>query len=173
MKKILTAITLLIIVFAGCNNDDDNTPQNPVSQLPPPTQSGENTFGCLINGEPFVVRNTNNISAIYQEGQLQFGATVEANSNSDESVSFNLVNPLNVNQTYNFNNYSYYAGYSKLTENSICNYGFEDTYQGSIKFTKIDTQNFIIAGTFEFSTVTEGCIPVEITNGRFDMQYIP
>jgi hypothetical protein len=54
-----------------------------------------------------------------------------------------------------------------------CQYEFEDTYQGAIIFTKIDTVNFIISGTFEFSTVTENCENINITNGRFDLKYIP
>ena len=68
---------LLILLFATftlscCDKDKDN-PQNPVDQLPPETQTGKNTFGCLINGEPFVVSNTSNQTAIYQGGGLLIG----------------------------------------------------------------------------------------------------
>jgi hypothetical protein len=71
MKRILL---LLVTTFSLCCCDkDDDKPQNPVSQLPPETQVGANTFGCLINGEPFVVSNTSNQTAIYQDGGLLIG----------------------------------------------------------------------------------------------------
>ena len=54
-----------------------------------------------------------------------------------------------------------------------CQYDFEDTYQGKIVFTNIDEENFIISGIFQFSTVNDECENIDITNGRFDIQYIP
>ena len=55
--KILFFITLLILPLAttlkGCSNDDD-APADPASQLPPTIQTGENTIGCLVNGEPLL-----------------------------------------------------------------------------------------------------------------------
>lgn len=162
MKKILTALTLLIVVFASCNNDDDNTPQNPVSQLPPPTQTGENTFGCLINGEPFVVTNTNNLVAIYQEGQLQFGGG---------GVSMIINEPFAINNQVDLIDRARYI--VNPNPELGCQYEFEDAYEGFVTFSKIDQTNYIISGTFEFSTVNEECEIVNITEGRFDMQYIP
>lgn len=170
MKKLL--LLLLTTFSLSCCNNDNDKPQNPVDQLPPATQTGANTFGCLINGEPFVVSNTSNQSAIYQGNLLQISATFE-NSNSDQSIAFNLLNPLNINETYTFNNNAYKAGYSYISNNITCIYDFDKTYQGVINFTKIDTINFIVSGTFEFSTITENCQDIKITNGRFDLQYIP
>jgi hypothetical protein len=166
--KLILAITLLI----SCGSDDDNNSQNPIDQLPPETQTGANTFGCLINGEPFIVSNTSNQSAIYQGNLLQMGATLEINSDN-KSIAFNLINPLNINQVYSFDNNLYKVGYSNITSDLTCIYEFQDTYQGFVTFTKIDTENFIISGTFEFSTVTDNCENINITNGRFDLQYIP
>lgn len=54
-----------------------------------------------------------------------------------------------------------------------CHYELEDTYSGFVVFSKIDTENFIISGSFEFSSVNVNCENVDITNGRFDLQYIP
>lgn len=66
------------------------------------------------------------------------------------------------------------ARYTKETQEGIfCFYEYENTYEGYVKFSKIDTNNYIISGTFEFSTVTEDCDTIRITNGRFDMRYIP
>ena len=51
MISIKTILPLLLFLFIGCSGDDDSA--NPLDQLPPATQTGANTFGCLINGEPF------------------------------------------------------------------------------------------------------------------------
>lgn len=45
-------ILILILSMSCCKNDDDNL--TPLDQLPPATQTGEQTFGCLINGEAFM-----------------------------------------------------------------------------------------------------------------------
>ena len=46
--KILIFLTILSLV--GCSKDD-TTPPEPALLLPPETQTGANTFGCLINGK--------------------------------------------------------------------------------------------------------------------------
>ncbi|MFS4483548.1 DUF6252 family protein [Hyunsoonleella sp. 2307UL5-6] len=173
IKRIATVVLSICMLSAtSCKNDDD-TITDPIDQLPPETQTGENTFGCLINGEIFKVTNTSNLSAIYQQGQLQLSATIEVSTNSNESVAFNLVDPLIEGQEYSFKNDLYKAGYSKIINQLTCIYEFEDTFEGRITFTKIDQVNYTISGTFEFTTVTDNCETINITNGRFDMRYIP
>ncbi len=49
MKNLLIIIAL-VLVFYSCNKDDDNSS----SSLPPETQIGANTVGCLVNGEVFL-----------------------------------------------------------------------------------------------------------------------
>jgi hypothetical protein len=51
MKKIFL---LLITSFALWSCDKDDKPSNPIDQLPPATQTGAGTFGCLVNGVPYV-----------------------------------------------------------------------------------------------------------------------
>ncbi|WP_372758101.1 hypothetical protein [Mariniflexile sp.] len=52
MKNLLL-LFVLFLTLSCCKNDDDNT-TNPIDQLPAATQTGEQTFGCLINGEAFL-----------------------------------------------------------------------------------------------------------------------
>ena len=41
--------------------------QNPINQLPEATQTGENTFGCLLDGEAFIPGGGNNpLDCVYQ-----------------------------------------------------------------------------------------------------------
>jgi hypothetical protein len=56
MKHLLLFLALAF-TLSCCNNDDDNTPTNPIDQLPPATQIGANTGGALVNGEAFLPNN--------------------------------------------------------------------------------------------------------------------
>ncbi len=163
MKKSFYCLMLLFLLWGlgGCSNDDENAP-NPVSQLPPQTQTGENTFGCLINGEPLSITNSYHMTAIYQQGQLQFGGG---------GISMIINEPFSTNNQIDLTGKVRYI--VDPNPQSGCHYEFEDAYKGFVKFSKIDQNNYIISGIFEFSTVNEQCDTVKITNGRFDMQYIP
>lgn len=169
MRKLLL---ILITTFTLCSCDKDNDkPTNPVSQLPPATQVGANTFGCLINGEPFVVSNTSNQTAIYQGGVLQIGGGID-NSIMDKRISINISAPINLNTPYDLtlfpNNLAIF-----VNNGEGCYYDYDHTTSGTLTITKFDQTNFIISGTFNFSTQTNECENINITNGRFDLQYIP
>jgi hypothetical protein len=175
MKPIfLTAILVLTTCSSSCELlfPKADEPKTELEKLPPITQTGKNTFGCLVNGKALVVSNTSKQTAIFQQGQLQLGATLDKNGDV-ESVSISLIDPLSENEILPFDANKYYAGYSLIIGNSICIYQYDGTFIGAIIFSKIDRINYIISGTFEFSTVTQGCDTIRITDGRFDMQYTP
>ena len=50
MKSILYLLFSFLLLSCG---DDDNNNTDPIDQLPPLTNTGENTFGCLIDGRAF------------------------------------------------------------------------------------------------------------------------
>ncbi len=54
-----TLLTIFTIFFlASCSKDDNPTsPPNPLAKLPPETQTGANTFGCVINNQVFYPRD--------------------------------------------------------------------------------------------------------------------
>ena len=59
-------------------------------------------------------------------------------------------------------------------ENQNCFYFTSSNYTGSLMITKIDNINFVISGKFEFKSISDNCADVtNITDGRFDLQYIP
>lgn len=170
--KLLLVITIII----SCNNND-NIPKNPIDQLPPETQIGKNTFGCLINGEAFVVSNTSQQVAIYQGGGLSISGAIDINSLTRE-VSFFLSESsigenIKENQSYILNNNTIMKG-QYYREDLNCFYYTNNMLVGSVKITKIDRINYIISGTFEFDAISDTCNDiVKITNGRFDLKYIP
>lgn len=62
MKRIiyLSFFVALAANLTGCDwfkKHEDNTPKTPEQMLPPITQTGANTFGCLINGELMLAIN--------------------------------------------------------------------------------------------------------------------
>lgn len=167
MKKLFLLLTI-ITTFSCCNKNDDDQPTNPIDQLPPATQTGAGTFGFLVNGEPANVTNTSQQTAIYQGNGVQFGAG---------GIGIVVLDPLEIGVNYQFMDVGQGQARARYfidpNPQLGCHYVYNDTYQGSVRFTKIDTVNFIISGTFEFSTVTDDCENINITNGRFDLQYIP
>ena len=54
--RIFFIISLFLFLTAACTKTDDDAPAGPLDELPPATQTGANTFGCLINGEPWYNR---------------------------------------------------------------------------------------------------------------------
>jgi hypothetical protein len=168
MKKIFL---LLITSFAlwSCDNKDDKTTK-PIDQLPPETQTGANTFGFLLNGKPIIVKNTSQQTAIYQQNQLQLGGGID-NDINDVSVIITVGGPLNTNVIYDLSYPNNIAIFVNNKEN--CYYDYPNTLDGNLILTHIDQEKFIVSGRFEFSTVTDGCEDIKITNGRFDLKYIP
>jgi len=173
MKSITTLRPLVfLIILCSCvscrlfQNDDE--PKTELDKLPPITQTGENTFGCLINGEAMAISNSLNMTAIYQGGGVQFGGG---------GVYIVVLDPFAIDVPYDFMDIGEGTSRAKYTkkvqEEVFCFYEYENTYEGFVTFSNIDQENFIISGTFEYSTVTQDCDTIRITNGRFDMQYIP
>jgi hypothetical protein len=53
MKKKLFII-LTAVALSCCSKDEQpNTPKTELEKLPPATQTGANTAGCLVNGKAF------------------------------------------------------------------------------------------------------------------------
>ncbi len=170
MKNILLSLFVLsLLSTTSCKKDDDNGSNDPIDQLPPATQTSENTIGYLFNGTPISITNSNQVSAFYQQLQLQISSGFIS---SDGSISLILLanGPLQENLDYSLINNSMII---IDDESQNCSYDIEDTFEGTITFTNVDEINFIISGVFEFSTVTDDCEIINITEGRFDVQYAP
>ncbi|MEQ8580527.1 MAG: DUF6252 family protein [Marinoscillum sp.] len=174
MKTLLTfALFISLGLCISCDLGLGIHEPTELEKLPPLTTTGENTFGCLVNGGAFVVTNTSRMSAIYQGGVVQFGAEQEK-SNITKSIRLILDDPLLENTNYQLGVTSNFRSrYRTRMDPPICYYEYENTYEGFVEFTNINKSDFTISGTFEFSTVTADCDTVKITDGRFDMQYIP
>ena len=59
-KALLYAALLLLTQCSKCKNDP--TPADPAAALPPATQTGAGTLGCLVNGQPWTPQGNNGSS---------------------------------------------------------------------------------------------------------------
>lgn len=166
------------VLFASCKKDKTQEEE----QLPPITQTGANTFGCLINGKIFVPQgfeqNKPNFSLVvdptFQNGN--FGITTfnknlkirfALGSNDIRSIGVFYINdttkPMLVDVIDEVKNCSFNPSYFCISS-STCK------VSGSLHITRYDLANNVFSGTFEFKLYNPnmGCDTFFITQGRFD-----
>ena len=174
----------LLSTFAGCSKCNKVIePDNPTAGLPPATQVGAYTFGCMLNGQPWLpvgrqsLMGAGNPSAdydpTYKGGNLGIRATIYDNGYSKDDLGFNLTNVNKVGE-YNPNNsdvgFRYNDGETPITE-----YFSEEDIASNCKLiiTKLDLTNKIVAGTFSFTLQKKDTgKKVTVTDGRFDMKFL-
>ncbi|MGG8497229.1 DUF6252 family protein [Tenacibaculum sp. TC6] len=180
LKKKLVLLAL-VATFTNCSKDDIIKPQ---TELPPITQTGENTVGCLVDGKvflphqkkPFGVPST---TCFYQflDGAYEFGLRF---FNDQQNVIRQVIVGTNKlefteGQTYQLKaELPENSAYAYFTLGGQYGYGTTDTITGELTITKLDPTKSIISGTFWFDAerITDGKI-IKIREGRFDMQYTP
>lgn len=171
MKK--TFLLLFLIFIFGCDNNDDK-PTNPIDQLPPATQTGAGTFGCLVNGVPFV-DNSGFFNCFYQlvDGEYYFGITASVNRNDYVQIDIGSLNAELIEGNILLLERADTKFYAFLSFNCICPQGKTSTNEpGLLNVTNFDIQNNIISGTFEFTVTNPSTgIVYKITEGRFDSHF--
>lgn len=185
--------TLLINPFSGCKKED----VNPVEKLPSATQTGANTFGCLVDGSVLVPRDgipTFDNPYPHKGIEVTFNAEdkmLDLSIYNEKGIApipfflrlhlvdFNNIQPGNYNweQTYydvGTTSYPLNEAYGSFYDNSINNYGWFGSYDGSgtITITRFDTANHVIAATFAGKLrKRDGTNEIAITDGRFDINW--
>ena len=190
MKKYIYLFALLSLSIA-CHDDDEipqPTPEPEVSEidkLPPATQNGANTVGCLLNGKAFLPSgkstggsNSNPYCAYYHDSFVLVFRIVrnEENfsGNGTESVavySSNVILQQETTYSLQKDNSNHYGAYRIMKKNSNLSYETNDEYIGELYIDKLDKENNIISGTFWFDAANEQGKTVEIREGRFDMVF--
>jgi hypothetical protein len=180
---------LLFVLFSFCTackkTKTEPDPIPAVDQLPPITQTGANTFGCLINGNVYTPKGysgnfTNsriNIDPNYLDGDLLIrtyrvsgGIEIDLSIGSDSIKNIGIY-PIGKNQRTGFVVQKWKDDLSIrycLTNPSIIT---NTSILGYLKITRYDLVNKIFSGEFEFTFNNTDCglgDPIKITNGRFD-----
>ena len=171
---------LIALLLLSCDNDDNGPPpENPADVLPPATQTGAQTFGCLINGEPFFPGRFGGErpNAFYQfvRGAFTLGISASRGGGDDSkqivigALDIEGLNgqtfPLISRQSGNFFGNLFVRGGGVLNTNS------QDDNPGILTITNFDEENFIVSGTFEFTVLDNEGNEIRITEGRFDLNY--
>jgi hypothetical protein len=177
MKNLILTFAFLI-VFIACDKDD-NKPKTELEKLPPATQTGAQTFGCLIDGKAFIPAKfgSNAPRAFYQfvGGSYTLGISAGKGGGTELiSVIIGALDILPISENT-------FALKSEQSGNFLAKYliggGFDlnvtttDNNPGTIIITNFDPANFIISGTFEFSVIDNSGNEIKITQGRFDLNY--
>lgn len=170
----LFLLALLIIISTNsCSKQDDC--ENPLDCLPPATQTGAGTFGCLINNKPFSPDGsqlggpTMQISYQIIDGQYNFALSA---INSKKNISTLIVlrnQEIIVNEIFVLKNYSDNQNFGELVKKGKV-FQTDSNNSGEIIFTKTDLVSGIVSGTFWFDAVNEDGEIVQIREGRFDMK---
>ena len=179
-KTLLVVFVFTILTASKCRRHN----LAPIDQLPPETQTGANTFGCLINGKAFLPKG-DPFGGPIKKAQYQFvngkqGFGVSARRREDESSelvgiigdsiklfvgTFDLASkmPGRFSAGYNYTDYNNFPGIEYITN---------EINRGQLVITKFDTINQIVSGTFWFDAKSSAGQIVEVRNGRFDMGYV-
>jgi hypothetical protein len=181
MKLIRLLLVLIFPLFSmGCHWFEKDDP-TPLEQLPAATQTGANTFGCLLNGQAWTPKGRIGLVSnffldydpTYRKGTLSVaGYRYLKNDASDvqdiglgsDSITAPGTYPLedSIHQTVIF-----------LDRKTGCEYLQIGTpfRSGTLTITKLDMTKRIISGTFEFTIFKPGCDTIRATDGRFDGKF--
>jgi hypothetical protein len=178
MKK-LVMLAIVISVLAACNKT--------VSELPPATQTGANTFGASVNGEFWVPRAFGPITgADILEARFKSPTSliIQARNyaSSPTETEFEIfIKDINGPGTYLLNTTVPYptfdASYGYFIKRKVTplnEWITSSTYTGSVTITKLDLVNRIVSGTFEFNAlnISNSPEPLTVTSGRFDAKLL-
>jgi len=190
--KIVIKFTILSLLYLftlyGCKKQK---PSNPIDQLPPATDTGANTFGCLVNGQAVVIHHLfGDLSPAFGcQYQLIYptvsGYTLNVwGEDQQDGCHSKTVGVFLDSVQLGQNTYTLNTGIDKQGNRGhayIANgcsplifqtFWTDSTRIGQLTITHFDQQKQIVSGTFYFDAVeaTSGDT-VHVTDGRFDMNY--
>ncbi len=177
MKKITQLLLLFLcsLLLTQCGWLFGNKEDDP--KLPPATQEGKHTFGCLVNGEVWLPSGFNgrpNLQATYDPtyrwGTLNVRAFKSKDGKAYQSIGF-YSDSLTSTGVYPLYLPGRQTGKFSDIE-TLCVYDREVSYvNGTLIITRLDLQQRIVSGTFEFTLAQPGCDTIRVTDGRFDTKF--
>lgn len=171
--KPLLYITILLL--QSCLPDKDQP--KPADVLPPYTQQGANTIGCLVDGRVFVPQKNDldGYTFEYYRNELTFYIDRDEervyvgiwDGSITDTGEYELMSYLNTNPIKEKNVFCKVFNHKNILRGYITN----NSHKGKLHINYWDKQKHIMAGTFYFDAVAADSSVVKITQGRFDMIY--
>ena len=172
MKKFL--ILLVLLSFLGCSDDDGPKDKN---GLPVATQTGENTFGCLVNGKRYTPSGYfpyPKLEATYDDfnGDFYLRASRRVGADVEGIVLGSRAFNLSEGQTYQLlENEEGNASGGWFVSEDFFGYAYTgEQHTGELTITNYDEANHILSGLFWFDVLLPNGEVVEIREGRFDVK---
>ena len=165
---------MLCILALSCSSDDNST--NPINLLPEATQTGENTFGCLLDGEAFIPGGGRNpLDCVYQFVDGGYYFHLQGNK---RNADFNLLSINLVTRAKEIKHGETYELIEEAMGNATGIYSFSANlsftsaqHSGELTITRLDLNENIVSGTFWFDVIDQNGELREIREGRFDMEF--
>ena len=182
-RNLQIILLLVIFTFFNCSNNEQD-------QLPPISQTGANTFGCIINDKVLIPKDGIGVPQ-------PKGITVKYRTNKNFIIDAANLKDTNGDRIYLYvNNLTSTGTYSFGLSNGDDDFTFEPAYphcwartfdsvsggfiyisninSGTITITRFDEDNHIASGTFKLNVFNENNPnkTTEITQGRFDVNWI-
>ncbi len=187
-------LLFLLLFTAGCQKErsEPEPLPYPFNKLPLPTQTGENTFGCLINGEPWVAYAPWNpwggrLRSSYDEAHYGFDYNqrlivegyrmIPSYDLNNDSISLSLgftINSITGEGYFDKQNLeNYKSSYFSVKPGPTKIYALDTLAPFHIHITKLDTVKKIVSGTFEMDLIEidDPMDVLQIRHGRFDAWY--
>ncbi len=166
-------LLLAALLLSQCKKKDPT----PEEQLPPATQTGTGTFGCLVNGQAWTPKGsdgTSNYSIYYDpsyaQGILSVAVYRYGEKDNDKQTMGIYSDSIKGEGVYVLNKPSR-RGASFKDRLTGCDYNNRDPgifHKCVLTITRLDKQAGIVSGTFWFTLYKAGCDSVRVTDGRFD-----
>ena len=182
MKQLLLGLALLSL--GACKKDDPNA-------LPAATQDGNNTAGFLLDGQPWLPKNSPSSSNsypvnayfghMYKVNYLSIATSRYQDNNNSQGFSLRFSNirkpgtyllDEDFNHTVITGPLPAYGAYTIYSPSPKTSFYTGPSAKGQVIITRFDTVARVVSGTFEAKLVEEGGTAThDITQGRFDVKF--
>lgn len=190
MKYSILVFLLLLTISLSFQCKKQNICTDPVCQLPPATQTGANTFGCLVDGKPWTANTSDGfgldkISIGYRFVDKDTFFIIRTHRRHkregiDSDVALFMqggnkpgIFPLKDNDAIGprLSTPAGSVGVYQISKNySYPTYETDSVHTGQVTITKYDLAHKVASGTFYFTAQDANTDSIiHITDGRFDV----
>ena len=167
---------LLLAALLGLSQCKKKADPAPADQLPPATQTGANTLGCLVNGQPWTPQGnagTSNYTLYYDRFYRggNFGVNTYRLSEGFAQYIIFGGDSIAAIGAYSLSRAPRTVFFSDSRKPAACQdySGQAGQYaRGTLIITRLDLQAGVVSGTFAFTLYKPGCDSIRVTQGRFD-----
>ncbi|TAG01447.1 MAG: hypothetical protein EAZ44_08455 [Cytophagia bacterium] len=169
MKKLKIFAIILLLIIASCKKKN----QDAEPTLPPETQTGADTFGCILNGQVWTnsPRGQGTLPPLECTPEGNGVLTIIARYSTPEKwedLKFYSINVYGNGQYPIKKSLRNVAGFFSKTVD-MWSQDSDVSEDGLLTITRFDMSNRVIAGTFWFKLQKTGGTTIEAKNGRFDI----